>query len=226
MKYSLYINTNGVEEKVNHDFNSLMSLDYTTTKMRNKDDLLSKILPEDRVNMNIYIKDSKDKSYAVIYKNSFLRKYIEELSRNNFSDDTLYELHDFLIEIKNFSVSQSKGYLIEPYNQNDLNKYEIKSLTLPKVVRNAIVRYSKRREELIDNPYSNTLKDEFFNDKVDYNFNYVFTNNYANLRSLVVWANNYKKIVDKRQENRNTEDKQIMMPEVERLLKESKGRIK
>lgn len=225
MKYSLYINTNGVEEKVNHDFNSLMALDYTTTRMRNKDDLLSKILPEDRINMNIYIKDSKDKSYAVVYKNSFLRKYIEEKSRNNLSNETLGELHNFLIKIKNFSVSQSKGYLIDPYNQSDLNKYEIRSLALPKVVRKAIVKYSKRREELINHPYSDALKKEFTHDKVDYNFNYIFTSNYENLRSLIVWANNYKKIVDKRHENRNTEDKQIMIPEVERLLKESRGRI-
>ena len=204
MKYNLYINTKGVETKIDYDFKSLMEVDYTTSKILNKDKLLE-LVPDIKDNSSVYIKNSNGKSYAVIYNNEFLQNYIEEKNKDNFKDDTLRELYRFLEVIKNFSVGDNRGYLIEPYNQKDLNKYEIKSLSLPKNVRNALVRYSDRTILLRRN-YCSELQREYDHDDVVGKFYKSIVSNYENLRSLIVWTNNYKKIVDKKK-SREQEEK-------------------
>ena len=198
MIYNLYINTKGVETKIDYNFKSLMDVDYTTSKILNKDSLLA-LVPDIKENSSVYIKNSNGKSYAVIYNNDFLKKYIDEKNRDNFKDDTLRELYNFLETIKDFSISDKRGYLIEPYNQKDLNKYEMKSLALPKVVRNALIRYSDRTI-LLKRNYGAELQREYDHDDVQGKFYKTIVSNYENLRSLIVWTNNYKKIVDRKKE--------------------------
>ena len=69
--YNLYMNIKGEEVKIDADFKSLMDIDYATSKIKNKEDLLSRIT-ENKENINIYIKDTNNKTYAVIYNNEFL----------------------------------------------------------------------------------------------------------------------------------------------------------
>ncbi len=226
--YNLYMNIKGTEVKVDGDFKSLMDIDYATSRIKNKKDLLSRV-SENKENINIYIKDSNNKTYAIIYNNEFLSKYITERKKSKrLSDNVLNQLHLFIDKIKAFSVSKEKKYLLEPYNVEGLNKFEMKSLKIPTSAINALKKYSKRKQELIDHPHSLELISEFNNDNINIKTNKALISDYNNLRSLIVWLNNYKKIVDKKEQIKKTtattNNGQVMFPEVERLIKESKSK--